>query len=218
MTRDTQVDIIETRTNKEPTPIGFISSYLPSSSKEISMDEKISPPYPVDASSSGTFPIPCPMAMQINNQNTNFSNIKLNELSTLPSAPTVIDLDDQKTLTNFEKQEIEKELSNLKCRVLGTSDDEKREFLNEQHKVLTKIDNIKFRLSAEERNDFDKRLREIDEIRMLNINGKDAKENDEEIYGKESSEEVNETSTKCAFDISSLLPKFPQLVIIILII
>lgn len=216
MTRDTQViDIIETNTNKEPSPIGFLLSYLPNSSKNVATKSngKFSPPYPIDASSSGTFPIPSSIPMVTNNLNhNNYIDIELNEISTLPTAPNVVDIDDVKILKNSEKQEFEKELSKLKIRMLGKTDDEKRAFLNDQHKVLMKIDSIKLRLSDDERNDFEKKMREIDDIRKIIVHD----ENVQEIDGKDSSDEINETNNKCIFDISSLLPKFPQLVRIFL--
>ncbi|XP_043473542.1 uncharacterized protein LOC122505784 [Leptopilina heterotoma] len=215
MTRDTHViGIIETNTNKEPSPIGFLSSYLPSSSKNITIErnENFSPPYPINAASNGLFPIP--IIPRGTNSNDNLTNVKRNEILVLPSAPIIFNPNDEKERKNYEKQEIENEISKLKIQMLNKSDEEKSIFLNSQYEVLQKIDSIKFRLSPEEKNDFQKKMKEIDDIRMLNTEMKSLHQFYEEIDTKDSNDEAIK---KCSFDISSLLPKFPQLVIDIVI-
>lgn len=210
MTRDRHVvGIIETNTNKEPSPIGFLPSYLPSSSKTIALErnENFSPPYPIDESSNGLFPIP--IIPRGTNFNDNLTNVERNENLVPPSAPIIHNLNNEKEIKIFEKQEIENELAKLKMQMLNKSDEEKNIFLNSQYEVLEKIDSIKLRLSPEERNDFQKKIKEIDDIRMLNEEMKSLHQFNEEIDNKDSNDEEIK---KCSFDISSLLPKFPQLV------
>ena len=262
----TSTSSIATRSKTELIPIGFLPSYLPSSTVEIGplsldknpppypLDKEVprsnfpsryspnmpsktdnNPPYPLDVTSVDKAPPPYPLENALNNkihhrhplesQDSNkvygthlhppyFASMASNNQTKNLSSD--VNPNNELGLENTEKEVIMIALSQMKCKALWKSDEEKKEFYKAQTKVTNIINDANSSLTIEEKEKFEKEIKKINDIRNKYLKEQKEKNKVEENGTTDAnSDETGDSNSKCSFDITLLLLKIPQLVIIL---